>query len=445
MVLFNRCVQIMFEKQKISGLLNNCAMNCGLPILLDDISVYAGLEIDDNLPNKDFDLIFASYSNLKKIFCDTYGLQEISWDKFNTFLISHDTFLAKQMLFLPVFRSFIAEVYQNIGPYEQTNHGLSILDLLNEDGNNTPETLKKIGINGKYKGLSFGEAFYLFYRQFGINVNIYTDGKGGDDLRRDCYIPEYLKIQGANRTIDLCLNSQANHFEMGYDELLEQLTALYDQKNEVNSLNDYLHHIMLGFSSTQSASETELYMSFLKHHVKKQLNLNYKESPECAKKDKEFADHKKRFTDNLNLLHDTFNHGYNPPQKYKDDSKFFLSFRLFTNVYFQLAMTILFISSLFILIILLTASGQLPAAAGATVAFKALLGTSISGLSTSTPALTTSVLATNFGIFDKKTSCTTKNNEPVADHSAPKQFFHEVPSTESASPCSQSPSPSSSS
>lgn len=353
-----------YKKQKISGLLNNCSLNCGLPLLLQDIAKLAELEKNDRLPRNvlhedgfeeakfqvdENDEIYKNFCRLKEIFCSIYELDEkkLTWQSFNQYLTKYNNFYAIQIIFLPVLRSFI-----------------------NEDINFSikhARTFLKIQDDGKYSKLEVQDAFDYFYKKFGINVQEIQTSKAENGtinnhrLVDECKaenIPTWLtKTDQNNRLVEMYIPAvNGDHFEMSAGDEYSEIYA--SQNDEVNKLGP-LESIFLKLSNTTNISQTQEGLSELKKYIKADFN--------------------------------------------KENSIFF---QIFISSYFQLAMTALLVASALTLTALLISSGQLPTAIASFVSglsitsYQALLGSSIAVIATSAPSLTASVLTeSKCGLF----------------------------------------------
>lgn len=106
-------------KPKITGLLNNCAINCALPILLDRIRYWASLEAQNALSGIEENETYQQYVLFKHVFAGHYGIADphaLTWRQFDYFLNAH-SFFAKELIFAPVFRDFIAKHALDSGEY----------------------------------------------------------------------------------------------------------------------------------------------------------------------------------------------------------------------------------------------------------------------------------------------------------------------------------------
>jgi len=143
-------------KPRVTGLLQNCALNSALAIVLQEISHLAGREAADDLAEINDNPIVVNYNRLKDIFSSYYRInprEKLTWVIFNDFLTNH-SHAAKEIIFAPVFRQFIAEM------------GLA-------DGAARPELLNNIQPDGNYITLNYNEAFNLFHNHLGISITAY--------------------------------------------------------------------------------------------------------------------------------------------------------------------------------------------------------------------------------------------------------------------------------
>lgn len=112
---------------KITGLLNNCAINCAIPTILKRIAYWAELEETDRLDGIKENAVYQQYALFKEVFAGHYGMvepQSLTWQQFNYFLNAHH-FFAIELIFAPVFRNFIAKNALTLGGY--LRHNLSDL------------------------------------------------------------------------------------------------------------------------------------------------------------------------------------------------------------------------------------------------------------------------------------------------------------------------------
>ena len=146
---------------RISGNLYNCAFNCALPTLLENIEYLHQKEKEGDLPS-DNDPVYLNYKKLKDLFARRYGLDPVeaellTWEQFNGFLLTYP-FSAQEILFAPVFRDFIATV-ESINP-------IPGMDFLNIDNASLVDGIDSA--QGKYLQLDFDTMVRGFYQPFGI-------------------------------------------------------------------------------------------------------------------------------------------------------------------------------------------------------------------------------------------------------------------------------------
>lgn len=161
---------------KISGLLNNCMMNCALPYILVMIQALSEFERTGARFEEPDDFIYIHYKKLKDLFAQTYGIEEVdlfTWQQLHALTSSH-SFLANEIIFAPVFRHFIASV--------ALENGYAAEDLwrIRDIQTHMPESPEDMywpgGQNpsaGKYNPLDASEGINLFHRCFGIEPRLY--------------------------------------------------------------------------------------------------------------------------------------------------------------------------------------------------------------------------------------------------------------------------------
>lgn len=139
---------------KITGILHNCALNCGLPTILDVIIMLADWEklklLDEN---KSGDGVYPNYDLIKTIFFEFYleGI-EFSWVQFSNFL-NERSFLEIQIILAPILREFI------------------VRKIKDSDTQTQQRNLNTIGAECHYPDLEAQEVEDLFYNQLGIIID----------------------------------------------------------------------------------------------------------------------------------------------------------------------------------------------------------------------------------------------------------------------------------
>lgn len=235
---------------RITGLLNNCALNSALPTLLDGIRQLAEHEAAGTLSTIANNVIVQSYNSLKKMYANHYGVgtnPAFDWREFHAFISKH-SFYANEMMFAPILRNFIAEVGLKNG-YARDDIWM-LRDIQEEDG--------------RYNNLHYLEAVKLFHNQFGISLRTYEYvANKGTENPRDNYnlIDSRLTTNpiypfGDTPIIDLYL--KGDHFEIQPHENLAQANREFD--GEVNTLPGALAgiHEALSFSYSAHSSNEQL-------------------------------------------------------------------------------------------------------------------------------------------------------------------------------------------
>ncbi len=189
---------------KISGVLNNCAFNCALPTILENIGMFADAEKNQtSFPEGE---IFETYKQIKNTFADFYRVNkaQFTWQQFRTLLANH-SFPANELIFAPVFRAYMASkpkppLIVDGEVFIDEEH-----DLTNDFGFN---------VAGKYPMLAINEMHSAFYAPLGINVQLFNYNNG-----------HYTDITNA---------AIANHTELGSSP-----TQLYRKEDHYNLHEDH--------------------------------------------------------------------------------------------------------------------------------------------------------------------------------------------------------------
>jgi hypothetical protein len=246
--------EIIMPLPKIAGLLNNCALNSGLPTLLDVIQEIGEAEACGNLDKFADSPIFQKYRMLKSIFAAYYRIScnEFNWVVFSRYLNEH-SFLANEIIFAPILRIFIAQIAIFGGKY---------FDPLMEVDDVAGLCELQDAVQGRYYNLEFVEAAELFYHQFGISMRISqvhgeTTVPTGELIANEKI--DYPFRDGARPSVTLYLSggeTEGNgHFEIQPpgDELNEA-SRLFNV--EMNGLSPALNKIFEGLTSSMTAAES---------------------------------------------------------------------------------------------------------------------------------------------------------------------------------------------
>lgn len=244
---------------KISGLLNNCSLNCGLPVLLQTIELLSQREQESRLPPEN-DIVYKHYSRIKAIFTQYYGIEQgesFDWTAFNNLLITH-TFSANQILFLPIFRNFIAEMGLENGYMAEDLWCLK--DIQSNDANSPEAIFWDNGHNpnaGRYNPLDGTEVSRLFYHPLGISTEIYEYNLASNDyvLQGTHPLLSQTQIPWYGELAPLSLYLKDGHYELQPHVNTRGLcTETY--LAEINSLPDELSRVHDTLSSSQSIFES---------------------------------------------------------------------------------------------------------------------------------------------------------------------------------------------
>jgi|GEM_PF-2279156 len=246
----------MFLKtSKITGLLFNCAMNCALPQLLENIDALVVLEHANNLSSLDDDTVYANHERLKAIFTTHYGLDNTSctWEKFNTFLNTH-SFYAQEIMFAPVFRIFIAEMALQSGQYEEQ-------DLWR---------IRDIQATGRYNPLGIKEVGELFYVPLAIgNVTLFersadTYVERITGIKSTCTFPSWIRRNHPN----FSMYFDGEHYErLPHHELAEPTARFIEEMDTLPRPLKAVHDILSSYQSAEKSSEGLGRLVTYVHHV----------------------------------------------------------------------------------------------------------------------------------------------------------------------------------
>jgi hypothetical protein len=232
------------QTPRITGLLFNCAMNCALPRLLENIDTLAALEQEGNLPEVS-DATYAHYERLKTIFMTHYGQHHAaacSWEFFSTFLKKY-SFYGQEIMFAPVFRIFISEMALQIQePYN--THASLFRDI--QSGNSGSDNAffyendqQQEAEIGHYHNLSIEDLTALFCAPLAIgDVHLYVLNSTTKNYAKNSTmlhpitIPTWLRRHADDHSFSMYLGE--NHYELLPHTALDEPLAEYNQ--EVRSL-----------------------------------------------------------------------------------------------------------------------------------------------------------------------------------------------------------------
>jgi hypothetical protein len=200
---------------KITGLLNNCALNSALPHLLHGISKLAELEAAGGIDNLADNEIIQRYTQLKNLYAAHYGIDRnlaFNWCAFHRFLSAH-SFYANEIMFAPVFRHFIAEMGLASGRYSV--EGLPLLRDVQPDG--------------RYIMMDVYATAALFHNQFGLSLRTYEFIHNRETENSEDNYRLVSEIEAGNRVYPFIYDTplvslylKDNHFEIQPHELLAE-------------------------------------------------------------------------------------------------------------------------------------------------------------------------------------------------------------------------------
>ncbi|MCX7117681.1 MAG: hypothetical protein NTW94_07250 [Legionellales bacterium] len=253
---------------RITGLLNNCALSCALPMVLNGIHEMALREANGTLGAILHNPVVEHYVKLKTIFAREYGVQNhpcFDWRAFETFLSQH-SFYAQEILFAPVVRAFVAEVGLESGAYRPGDLG-GLQDL--QDGSGEENLGGEVIPQGRYHMLTVEDAFDLFYRPFGLRLGAY-DHVPGDST--DQYEPHINpRLQADSDPSVVYPFGQAPRFELylkhGHFEIQPHgALAVANQAfiKEIDALPKALAEIHEGLSTSLTAAASRRQLDRLK-------------------------------------------------------------------------------------------------------------------------------------------------------------------------------------
>lgn len=273
-------------KYKITGILNNCALNSALPIMLEDIKDLATLEKKNLLPKtenigrdgveekteiRSTDDCYINYFRLKEIFCEVYHLDNdtINWQKFNAFLSDYNSFLAIQIIFLPVLRKFIGSEALNITEYKN-------LELLTKI-QNTHENEYETNCIGKYNILRAEEACQLLHLKFYVYIkNCFYEEEEKEEQILEIPDPDHIEspnwtsTKGEKRIINL-------YHKNGHFEITDKINFDTEKKERAHLKKHHpeLYNIINRLQDSNSAHRSNMHLAKLKIYVHEKLTEKF--------------------------------------------------------------------------------------------------------------------------------------------------------------------------
>jgi hypothetical protein len=248
---------------KISGILNNCALNCALPSLIEQIKLYSEAETNSSLPNiDDNNSLFQNYALLKALFAKHYGLapEALSWTTFSEFIQhrfadpeKHEerSFSEQEYLFAPVLRKFYEHNLKKAS-YQNTSH----LSNIHHNGE----------FAGRYEMLEYADFKRLFYEAFHLNTKLHMYNSSGQSIDLSAFYPQAPSTEP--NVIDIHL--VCGHYELLSGDNLNGPTQQYTW--DKNNLPDVYNHLYDAISFNNSFVETTRALANVWVHVNYELN-----------------------------------------------------------------------------------------------------------------------------------------------------------------------------
>lgn len=229
---------------KLTGEVNNCALNGAIPTIIDVFQELAQQEVSGKLLEND--PRSQAYKQLKDTFCQYYEIENGSWEKFNLCLMPFkNNFYQMQMIFAPVLREFLV------------NRPNILHAFKTEEAFEHPETAAFIAddaesYTSKYGTLPHGEGekryaqlnyniVAAFYNDLGISVTIAGKDKyQGTEHTQTAFAYSYPVTNPIN-TVQLdysSVNGHYGHYDTPFtDDAAKQLA----EKRQENEKNELLH------------------------------------------------------------------------------------------------------------------------------------------------------------------------------------------------------------
>ncbi|MBA2656202.1 MAG: hypothetical protein H0U70_04370 [Tatlockia sp.] len=293
---------------KISGLLNNCALNCALPTLLKTIDILAELEQKGSITPYP---IIDSYTLLKENFAEYYGITEVEkfdFREFSKFLIPF-SFHAKEIIFAPVLRKIISYTATK-SPKAEAEFSMQIIDendlFMQKD---IGVTLSQLHEDGRYPELSIEEANVYLYKDFGISANlyIYQSNKKTENHHDNYEKAKYWEVAAVENypfgePPQIALYHRGDHYELVPHEDVASEDKLEDEKILSDTLSAAYEILTSGEDKELSAGVLDNLQNIIKLQLYEQLGILI-EAPEQAWDSKEsskesycdYSDHKYGF------------------------------------------------------------------------------------------------------------------------------------------------------
>lgn len=251
---------------RITGLLNNCALNAALPILLNEIEKLSEQERAGALNIDSHNIIVKSYERLKTIFAEQYGFNTnptFTWQAFHVFLSAH-SFYENEIILAPILRNFIAQIGATSG-YDNVS------------------LLRDVQPDGRYNLLHYREAWTLLHNHFGISLRTYNfiADRNTSDPKDNYELITILRTTNQNypfgNTPEIEMFLKNEHFEIQPHESLAEANSQF--VGEINRLTPMLASIHNDLSCSQQAHTSNEQLGFLCVYVNTTLVAQLKRAP----------------------------------------------------------------------------------------------------------------------------------------------------------------------
>tara|TARA_Y100000588_G_C14215874_1_gene908798 strand:+ start:380 stop:1411 length:1032 start_codon:yes stop_codon:yes gene_type:complete len=218
----------------ISGILNNCALDCAIPSVMRFVETAAQKELAGELANISMIHALSQYEQLKKMFAEYYNLplERFGWQAFHQAIQATPSFLEQQLIFTPVIRQFVAHQMQRQG---KEQHEIDKLTTIQD--------------NGRYFPLYDKEASDFFYKPLAINTTFHY---------QEDFIPdESFSVDNPLDEIDIY--HQNAHFELAQENhglvnpfvatLSPKFATAFEQFNSLDNTTNQLEILQAEINS----------------------------------------------------------------------------------------------------------------------------------------------------------------------------------------------------
>lgn len=228
---------------KLTGEVNNCALNGAIPTIIDVFQELAQQEVSNKLLEND--PRYKAYKQLKDTFCQYYEIENGSWEKFNLCLMPFkNNFYQMQMIFAPVLREFLVNrpnILQTFKKEDAFEHSETTAFIDDDDASYKTQYGALIGKDSEGKGeeryeqLNF-HTVVAFYHDLGISVTI----SGKDEYKNNQQMQQAFSydrpVTNPINTVHLDYSSVNGHYDTPFTDDAAKQLAEKRQENEKNEL-----------------------------------------------------------------------------------------------------------------------------------------------------------------------------------------------------------------